>query len=68
MTGMVTVNNAPHPFSPGMTIKSLLEEKNYVFPMLVVKLNGTVVEDDDFAVTKVNDGDDVKAIHVFAGG
>ena len=65
---MITVNNTEHPFSPGMTIKSLLEEKNYVFPMLIVKLNGKVVEDVDFAVTAVNDGDDVKAIHVFAGG
>ena len=51
-----------------MTIKSLLEEKNYVFPMLIVKLNGRVVEDDDFAVTEVSDGDNVMAIHVFAGG
>ena len=65
---MITLNNTPHPFSPGMTIKSLLEEKNYVFPMHIVKLNGEVVEDDDFAVTEVNDGDDVKVIHVFAGG
>ena len=65
---MITVNNREHPFRPGMTIKSLLEEKNYVFPMLIVKLNGKVVEDGDFAVTTVNDGDSVMAIHVFAGG
>ena len=51
-----------------MTIKSLLEEKNYVFPLLVVKLNERVVEDADFAVTTVNDGDNVKALHIFAGG
>ena len=65
---MITVNNTGHPFTPGMTIKSLLEEKNYVFPMLVVKLNGKVIEDEKFAVTAVNDGDNVMAIHVFAGG
>ena len=65
---MITVNNREHPFTPGMTVASLLKEKGYVFPMLVVKLNGEVVEDKDFAVTAVNDGDDVLAIHVFAGG
>ena len=65
---MITVNNNPHPFTPGMTIKSLLEEKNYVFPMIIVKLNGKIVEDADFEVTAVNDGDVVMAIHVFAGG
>ena len=65
---MITVNNTDHPFRPGMTIKSLMEEKNYVFPILIVKLNDRVVEDADFAVTAVNDGDNVKVLHIFAGG
>ena len=65
---MITVNNTDHPFMPGMTIKSIMEEKNYIFPLLVVKINGRVVEDADFAVTSVNDGDNVIAMHVFAGG
>jgi len=65
---MITINNNEHPYTPGMTIKSLLEEKNYVFPALIVKLNDRVIEDDDFAVTAVNDGDIVLAIHTFAGG
>ena len=65
---MITINNNEHPYTPGMTIKSLLEEKNYVFPALIVKLNDRVIEDDDFAVTAVHDGDIVLAIHTFAGG
>ena len=65
---MITVNNADHPFRQGMTIKSLLEEKNYVFPLLVVKLNGRVVEDADFAVTAVSEGDNVTVMHLLAGG
>jgi sulfur carrier protein len=65
---MIKINNTEHPFTTGMTIRSLLDEKNYGFPMLVVKLNDRVIEDDDFATTAVNDGDDIKAIHVFAGG
>ena len=65
---MITVNNTDHPFSPRMTISSLLEEKNFVFPLLVVKLNGLVVEDADFADTAVSDGDDVTVMHLLAGG
>jgi sulfur carrier protein len=65
---MITVNNTDHPFRQGMTIKSLMEEKNFVFPLLVVKLNGRVVEDTDFAVTAVKDGDNVTIMHLLAGG
>ena len=65
---MLIVNNAEHPFHEGMTIKILLEEKAFVFHRIIVKLNDKVVEDADFAETFLKDGDDVKAIHVFAGG
>ena len=65
---MLTVNNTEHPFHEGMTIKTLLEEKGYVFPRIIVKLNDKVVEDADYAGTQLKDGDNVKAIHVFAGG
>jgi len=65
---MITLNNTDYPFSPGMTIKSLMEEKNYDFPTLVVKINDRVIEDADFAATAVNDGDKVMIMHLFAGG
>jgi len=65
---MITVNNTAHPFSSGMTIESLLKEKNFVFPLLVVKINGRVVEDADFAVAAVKDGDNVTVMHLLAGG
>jgi len=65
---MLMVNNTEHPFREGMTIKTLLDEKGYVFHRIIVKLNDRVVEDADFAVTFLQDGDDLKAIHIFAGG
>ena len=65
---MITVNNTPHNYTAGMTVASLLEEKNYVFPALVVKLNGQVIEEENYAATAVNDDDIVLAIHTFAGG
>jgi thiamine biosynthesis protein ThiS len=51
-----------------MTIKTLLDEKGFVFHRIIVKHNGQVIEDAAFAGTLLNDGDNVQAIHVFAGG
>jgi len=65
---MLMVNNTEHPFHEGMTVKSLLEEKGFVFHRIIVKLNDRVVEDASYAETFLQDGDNVKAIHVFAGG
>ena len=65
---MLTVNDTEHSFHEGMTIKTLLEEKGFVFHRIIVKLNDRVVEDVNFAETLLKDGDNVKAIHVFAGG
>jgi len=62
------VNNTDHPFNEGMSIKTLMEEKGFVFHRIIVKLNGKVIEDANYADTILKDGDDVKAIHVFAGG
>jgi len=65
---MLKVNNADYPFRDGMTIKALMDEKGFVFHRIIVKLNGMVVENDSYADTILKDGDDVQAIHVFAGG
>ena len=65
---MLTVNNSGHPFRDGMTIKNLMDEKGFVFHRIIVKLNGQVVEDANYADTVLHDGDNVQAIHVFAGG
>jgi sulfur carrier protein len=45
-----------------------MDEKGFVFHRIIVKLNDKVIEDANYAGTLLKDGDDVKAIHVFAGG
>jgi len=65
---MLKVNNTDHPFHEGMSIKTLMEEKGFVFHRIIVKLNGKVVEESSYAGTILQDGDNVEAIHVFAGG
>ena len=65
---MLTVNRTEHPFYEGMTIKTLMEEKGFVFHRIIVKLNGKVIEEANYTGTLLQDGDNVEAIHVFAGG
>ena len=65
---MLVVNHTEHPFHEGMTIKTLMEEKGFVFHRIIVKLNGKVIEETNYDCTLLHDGDNVEAIHVFAGG
>ena len=65
---MLKVNNTEHPFREGMTVKTLMEEKGFVFHRIIVKLNGKLVEDSNYTDTLLADGDIVEAIHIFAGG
>ena len=65
---MLKVNNNEHPFREGLTIKALMNEKGFVFHRIIVKINGKIVEEADFTETLLKDGDNVEAIHVFAGG
>ena len=65
---MLKVNNSDYPFREGLTIKALMDEKGYVFHRIIVKLNDRVLEEANYADIVLEDGDNVQAIHVFAGG
>lgn len=65
---MITLNNRDYPWSEGLTIRKLLEDNNYVYPRIIVMINDTHVEPNDYEHTIIYDGDNVKAIHLLAGG
>ena len=65
---MLKVNKEDYPFREGMTIKALMDEKGFTFKRIIVRLNGKIVDDADLAEIILNDGDNLDAIHVFAGG
>ncbi len=65
---MITVNGKGFPWEEGLTVKRLLEKKGYTYPAIVVTINGTPIAEEQYAVTLINDGDEVKAIHMIAGG
>ena len=54
---MITVNKHEHEWRDGMTIQSLLEEKNFTFPRIVVKVNGKLVKKQNYSSYKIQNGD-----------
>ncbi len=65
---MITVNGDKLDWHQGMTIRDILNAKNYKFKMLVTKVNGTLVKRTDYDTTTVPDQADVKVIHLISGG
>jgi sulfur carrier protein len=51
-----------------MTVQDVLREKNYVFRMLAVSVDGQLVPRKEYATTLVPDGADVQVIHMISGG
>lgn len=65
---MIQVNNRDFEWEEGLTVEKLLKKKNYVFHRIIVRINGELIPKGKYATTQINDGDDVKAIHIFGGG
>jgi len=65
----ITLNNTLEEIhAESMTIRQLLQYKNYTFKMLVIKINGTLVPKDLYETQGVRDGDEVMILHLVSGG
>ena len=65
---MVSVNGDPVDHVEGTTVTSLLARLKFVFPLLIVRINGTVIDREKYDHTQVSDGDDMEVIHMMSGG
>jgi sulfur carrier protein len=65
---MITVNGESHAWTPGMTVRDVLTQKNFKFPLLVIKLDEALIQPSDYAATTVPDGAVVSVIHLMSGG
>lgn len=65
---MITVNGDPQAHTPGMTVRDVLKARGFVFPLLVIKVNGTLVAREAFDTTPVPDGAEVQVLHLMSGG
>ncbi len=52
----------------GTTVASILEVLKFTFPMIIVSVNGKVVPKSEYRTTTIEDNDEVKVIHLIAGG
>jgi len=65
---MIVVNGESMEWHPGLTVRDVLKNRNYRFPLLVVSINGELVQPKEYDVTVIDDGADVQAIHMLSGG
>jgi sulfur carrier protein len=65
---MIIVNGRKVDFVENETVSGLLKRLKYVFPNVVVKINGELVKKIDFADTVINDESEVAVIHMISGG
>jgi len=49
-------------------VQELLKLKTYTYPRIIVYINSKIISPEDYASTIIQDGDEVKAIHLMAGG
>lgn len=65
----ITLNNNPETFKEiSLTVNQLLKVKNFTFKMLIIKINGALIQKTDYEKTSIHEGDDVNVLHLISGG
>ncbi len=64
----IEVNGNTIPWSEGMTVSEVLAACNYVFPMVVVEVDGRQIARKDYPRASVPEGAIVKVVHLISGG
>ena len=65
---MITVNGRELDHVEGESINRLLKRMRYNFPLVIVKLNGQMVDRNEFISTKIPDEARLEVIHLTSGG
>lgn len=65
---MITINGRQAEWREEMTVRDLLAEHQFTSPRIIVKVNNELIRKKDWDSYRVQDGDDVRAIHMIAGG
>lgn len=65
---MIILNNDQYQCKENSTIQKIIDENNFTYKLLVVKLNGEVIEDYLWQQTTVSNGDNLQILHLFGGG
>lgn len=64
----IQLNHRTFAYREGETITTLMAGNSYEFSNIIAKINGAVIEEENWSSTLITAGDDVEIIHVFGGG
>ncbi len=65
----IILNNNNESFAADrLSITELLALKKFTFKMLIIKINGQLVKQENYSKTFIKDGDDVMVLHLISGG
>lgn len=64
----ITVNGRVMEYKDGESVNRLLKRMKYLFPLVVVKLDGQIIPKELFIKTILHDGAIVEVIHLTSGG
>ena len=64
----IEVNGKDIDWVENETVENLLKRMNYLFPLVVVKINDKVVPKQDFSKVIIPDKSKVAVIHMISGG
>ncbi|MBN1411196.1 MAG: sulfur carrier protein ThiS [Spirochaetales bacterium] len=65
---MIQVNGRNFTWEDGLTVQRLIELKRYIYPHKIVRINDRIIQEEEYGSTLISSGDDVKVIHLMAGG
>jgi thiamine biosynthesis protein ThiS len=65
---MIKVNTRERAWYEGLSVQGLLDEAQFIFKHIIVRVNGEYVPEEAYASTPIADGDDVIVLHLIAGG
>jgi len=65
---MITVNNKNIEWIEGETVEKLLKRLKYVFPVVIVKINGEIIPMKNHSTTIIPDNTKIDIIPMISGG
>jgi len=64
----IEVNTRTIDWVENETVQALLDRMNYNFPLIIVKIDGTLIPKDEYSNSLIPDGSKVEMVHLISGG
>ena len=65
---MIQVNGDAMEWQEGLTVLDVLVRRNFRFPLLIITVNGELVQPKAYDSTAITDGAEVQVMHLMSGG